>query len=237
MKRLIKIKETIPIRNQVLNQLRTFILTSKIPSGDRLYEERLAAEIGSSRTPVREALHVLEREGLVESIPRVGYVVKGLDREEFDEIVEIRKAIECLAAVWAVQRFSDLFLNNLRGNIKKSEALLARGQVKGFIDLDAKFHELIAKASGRKRIYEMSQNLRSYMLFYRIISSDEMGVAQRAVAAHRRIAEAIQGRDEEEVRQAVISHLNQVKKDVLTYSFEKGSPVNEQVVADDRDQI
>ena len=222
---MLKIKSNIPIRNQVLNQLRGFILTSKITAGERLYEERLAAGIGSSRTPIREALHVLEREGLVESIPRVGYVVKKLDREEFDEIVEIRKAIECLAAIWAAKKLNDSILEDLRDNIKKSKELIRRGDVKKFVDLDAKFHELIARASGRKRIYKMSQNLRSYMLFYRISSSYEVGVAQRAVAAHEKIMEAIQSKNEEKIRQAIISHLSQVKKDVLTYSFEKVEPI------------
>jgi DNA-binding GntR family transcriptional regulator len=222
---MLKIKSNIPIRNQVLTQLREFILTSKINPGERLYEERLAAGVGSSRTPIREALHVLEREGLVESIPRVGYVVKGLDPEEFDEIVEIRKAIECLAAIWAANRLTNSMLKNLKENIEKSKELLKRGDAKKFIDLDAKFHELIARASGKKRIYEMSQNLRSYMLFYRISSSYEIGVAQRAVAAHEKIIEAIESKNEERIRKAVISHLSQVRKDVLTTSFEKGVPM------------
>ncbi len=222
---MLKIKSNIPIRNQVLNQLREFILTSKINPGERLYEERLAAGVGSSRTPIREALHVLEREGLVESIPRVGYVVKGLDPEEFDEIVEIRKAIECLAAIWAANRLTDSMLKNLEENIVKSKELLKRGDAKKFIDLDARFHELIARASGKKRIHEMSQNLRSYMLFYRISSSYEIGVARRAVAAHEKIIEAIESKNEERIRKAVISHLSQVRKDVLTTSFVKGEPI------------
>ena len=221
---MLRIRNNVPIRNQVLNQLRDSILTNKITPGERLYEEKLAAGIGSSRTPIREALHVLEREGLVESIPRVGYVVRGLDREEFDEIVEIRKAIECLAAIWTATKLNASILKDLKDNIKKSRELIKRGDVKKFVDLDGKFHELIARASGKKRIYEMSQNLRSYMLFYRIISRDEAGVAKRAIAAHEKIAEAIQSKKEQRIRQTIISHLNQVKKDVLTHSFGKGGP-------------
>jgi len=221
---MLKIKTVVPIRNQVLTQLREFILTSKIAPGERLYEERLAAQIGSSRTPVREALHVLEREGLVESIPRVGYVVKGLDREEFDEIVEIRKAVESLAAFWAAGKLTNSILKDLRDNIQRSRELIEQGHVEKFIDMDVKFHELISRASGRKRIYEMSQNLRSYMLFYRMTSSYEVGVAQRALAAHEKIIEAIRSKNEEKIRQAIVLHLNQVKKDVLTTSFEKGEP-------------
>ena len=221
---MLRIKTVVPIRNQVLTQLREFILTSKIAPGERLYEEKLAAQIGSSRTPVREALHVLEREGLVESIPRVGYVVKGLDQEEFDEIVEIRKAVESLAAIWAAGKLTDSVLKDLRDNIQRSRELIEQGHVEKFIDMDVKFHELISRASGRKRIYEMSQNLRSYMLFYRMTSSSEAGVAQRALAAHERIIEAVRSKNEEKIRQAIVAHLNQVKKDILTTSFEKGEP-------------
>jgi GntR family transcriptional regulator, rspAB operon transcriptional repressor len=221
---MLKIKTVVPIRNQVLTQLRAFILTSKISQGERLYEEKLAAEIGSSRTPVREALHVLEREGLVESIPRVGYVVKGLDQEEFDEIVEIRKAIESLAAIWASGKLTDSMLRDLRENVQRSRELIEQGHVEKFIDMDVKFHELISKASGRKRIYEMTQNLRNFMLFYRMTSSTESGVAQRALAAHEIIIEAVRSRNEEKIRQAIVAHLDQVKKDVLAHSLQKGEP-------------
>ena len=221
---MLKIKTVVPIRNQVLTQLRAFILTSKISQGERLYEEKLAAEIGSSRTPVREALHVLEREGLVESIPRVGYVVKGLDQEEFDEIVEIRKAIESLAAIWASGKLTDSMLRDLRENVQRSRDLIEQGHVEKFIDMDVKFHELISKASGRKRIYEMTQNLRNFMLFYRMTSSTESGVAQRALAAHEKIIEAVRSRNEEKIRQAIVAHLDQVKKDVLAHSLQKGEP-------------
>ncbi len=172
---------------------------------------------------------MLEREGLVESIPRVGYVVKGLDREDFDEIVEIRKVIECLAAIWASEKMNDAMIRDLKDNIERSKQLIARAQIKRFVELDAKFHELIARASGKKRIYEMSQTLRSHMLFYRISSSDEPGVAERAVAAHQKIVAAIQSKNKGKIREAVFAHLNQVKKDVLTYSFEKSG--------DDRDQV
>jgi DNA-binding GntR family transcriptional regulator len=221
---MLRIRTVVPIRNQVLTQLREFILTSKIAPGERLYEERLAAQIGSSRTPVREALHVLEREGLIESIPRVGYVVKGLDQEEFDEIVEIRKAVESLAAIWAADKLTDSMLKDLRDNIQRSRELIEQGHVEKFIDMDVKFHELISRASGRKRIHEMTQNLRNFMLFYRMTSSTVAGVAQRALAAHEKIVEAVRSKNEEKIRQAIVAHLNQVKKDVLAYSLQKGEP-------------
>jgi DNA-binding GntR family transcriptional regulator len=218
---MLKLKDYVPIRYQVLNHLRNLILTNKITRGKRLYEETLASEIGSSRTPVREALHILEKEGLVEAIPRVGYVVRELNREEFDEIVEIRKAIETLAATWAAHKVSNSMLEKLRNNIRRSEELIGQGDVKKFVDMDAQFHELIAEISGKRRIYEMSQNLRSYMLSYRVSSIYSKEVAQRAVRGHKNIIKAIMKNNKAQIRKTILLHLNQVKKDVLAYSFKK----------------
>ena len=216
---MLKIKNNISLRNQVLNQLRNLILSGRIAPGERLYEERLARRAGSSRTPVREALHVLEREGLVESIPRVAYVVKGLDREEFEEIVEIHKAIDCLAAIWASDRLNDSVLRYLKENIQKSKESIGRKDFKKVVELDTKFHEQIARASGRKRIYELSQSLRNHTLCYRIGRIPEVSAAKRAVAGREKILEAIQTKDKKRIRQAIVSHLNDAKKDILTYSF------------------
>jgi DNA-binding GntR family transcriptional regulator len=218
---MLKIKDNVSLRSQVLNQLRDFILSGKIAPEERLYEEKLAAEIGSSRTPVREALHILEREGLVESIPRVGYVVKGLDREEFEEIIEIHKAIDCLAAVWAADKMDDSVLRDLRDNIQKSKESVERGDIRKAVELDTKFHEQIARTSGRKRIYEMSQSLRSRALSCRVSSIPEISVAKRGVSSREKILQAIQTQNKKKIRQAIVSHLNDAKKDILAYSFGK----------------
>ena len=216
---MLKIKDHASLRSQVLNQLRNLIIKGRLAPGERLYEETLARKAGSSRTPVREALHILEREGLVESIPRVGYVVKGLDREEFEEIVEIHKAIDCIAGIWAADRLDDSILKDLKENIQKSKESIRRRDIKKVVELDTKFHERIAKASGRKRIYEMSQSLRNHTLCYRISRIPEVSVAKRAVAGREKILEAIQTKDKKRIRQAIVSHLNGARKDILTYSF------------------
>ncbi len=94
----VAIKRPVSIREKVYAAVRDNILDGRIAPGERVVETRLAEEIKTSRTPVREALHMLEREGLLEAIPRVGYRVKQITLDEIDEICEIRKANECLAA-------------------------------------------------------------------------------------------------------------------------------------------
>ena len=94
------------IRGEAFKIIREMIISGEISPGTRLSESKLATELGTSRTPVREALHTLEKENLIESIPRVGYIVREIIAEEADEIVEIRIALETLAAKRASQKIS-----------------------------------------------------------------------------------------------------------------------------------
>jgi DNA-binding GntR family transcriptional regulator len=96
MKKLV-IRPGKTIREKVYEYLREGILSGTIKAGGRLVESDLADSIGTSRTPVREALHTLEREGLVESLHRVGYVVRPISELEVSELCEIRLVLEALA--------------------------------------------------------------------------------------------------------------------------------------------
>jgi DNA-binding GntR family transcriptional regulator len=98
------IKDNETIRKKVYHHIREKILNGEITPGERLIETRLAQDIGTSRTPVREALHSLELEKLIKSIPRVGYVVEGMNAQELEQICEIRSVIEAVAARWAIEK-------------------------------------------------------------------------------------------------------------------------------------
>jgi len=128
MKKLV-IKDSDTIRRKVYNHLREQILSGQIAPQQRLIETKIAQEIGTSRTPVREALHNLEVEGLIESIPRVGYRVKCLNPTEVEEICAIRATIEGMAADWAMNKAPGKLVSELKENIAQSEKAIARGAV------------------------------------------------------------------------------------------------------------
>ena len=220
---MLKLAENTTIRDQVLQQVRNLITSNTIPPGDRLYEEKLASEIGVSRTPIREALHTLEREGFLESIPRVGYVVKIPEIEDFEEIIEIRQALESLTAISAAHKLNKSFLKDVENNLKKTYGIIKKGEVDKFMDLNDEFHEIIDKASGKKRICEMNRRLRDYMYFYRIRNIIDKSIAQRALAAHERIVKAIKNKDEDKIRQEICSHLEGLKTRALTNIFKDTS--------------
>jgi DNA-binding GntR family transcriptional regulator len=221
------IKNSKSIRQKIYDHLREQLLNGEIPPRQHLVEARIAKEIGTSRTPIREALHSLELEGLIESIPRVGYVVKAINEDEVEEICEIRVAIEGVGARWAMEKAPQRLIEGLRKNISMSEEKAAQGNPKAFVELDAQFHEIIARLSGSKRLQELGQTLRRHMLRYRIQSIYLTENVSRAIQGHKGILEAIEKGNLEEVSRAIKYHLEQSKKDILRYAFKEATKAEE----------
>jgi DNA-binding GntR family transcriptional regulator len=215
------IENTKTIRRRIYEHLREQLLNGQIPPRQHLIEAKIAKELGTSRTPVREALHSLELEGLIESIPRVGYVVKPINEDEVEEICEIRAAIEGLAARWAIEKAHKKLVVELEKNISISEDKVSKGDVRAFVDMDAQFHEIISKFSGSQRLLELAQTLRRHMLRYRIQSIYLVANVLRAIDGHKGILRAIEKRNFEEVNKAIQHHMEHVKKDVLRYAFKE----------------
>jgi len=208
------------IRQKVYRHLRNEILNGLIPPGSRMVESRLAGRIGTSRTPVREALHLLEGEGLLESIPRVGYRVKGLDWDEVEEIVGIREVNETLAIGWALKRITPEEIRALEDNLAQAEAAIRSGSPESAVDYDAEFHEILVRASGSVRLTELCQSLRRHMLRYRIGSLSRPEVGLEAVAGHRRILASLKAGDLEGAQAALREHLEISKQAIRRTKFE-----------------
>jgi DNA-binding GntR family transcriptional regulator len=213
------IRKPVSIRKRVYDVVREGILNGEYPAGYRMVESRLAKEIKTSRTPVREALHMLEMEGLLESIPRVGYRVKPIEWEEVEEICQIRAVNETLAAKWAMQRISNKEIEALEKNVAVAEEEVLKGKPKFFVESDAEFHDILARASGSKRLLELCQLLRRHMLRYRIESLYLRETALKAIDGHRRILDCFKKRDEKGIEEAICQHLEQSKRDIQRYAF------------------
>ncbi|UCD81668.1 MAG: GntR family transcriptional regulator, partial [Desulfobacterales bacterium] len=178
-----------------------------------------ANRIGTSRTPVREALHTLEREGLVESLHRVGYAVRPISEVEVSELCEIRLSLEALALRWALSKDPAGLADAMRENLARCEQRMAEGDLKAFVELDAQFHELISRVADSSRLMEMTNSIRRYMLRYRIQSIYTEENVRRAVAGHRAVLKAIEGGDKQAAQRALRAHIQQSKKDILYFGF------------------
>jgi DNA-binding GntR family transcriptional regulator len=217
----VSIPKPVSIRDKVYKAVRNDVLNGRIPPGDRIVEARVAREINTSRTPVREALHMLEREGLLEAVPRVGYRVKRIDLDEMEELCEMRIINETLAARWAIDRISEKELESLEESLNKAEEEVLGGRPELFVEYDAQFHEILARASGSQRLYELCQLLCRHMLRYRIESLHNADTAMRAISGHRKILDCIKNSDKEGVGSAVKKHLEWVKVDIKDKIFDK----------------
>jgi GntR family transcriptional regulator, rspAB operon transcriptional repressor len=215
------IKEPVSIREKVYTAIRNLILDGTFPDGERLVESRIAEQIKTSRTPVREALHLLEKEGLLESIPRAGYQVKPLLWEEVEEICEIRIANETLAAKWAMKRITPKELKALENNLVTAEHEAMQGDRKTFVHRDAEFHEILARASGSERLFELCELLRKHMLRYRVQGLYLPESALRAINGHRQILASLRAGDEKRLEHAIREHLEWAMTDVHQHAFRK----------------
>jgi DNA-binding GntR family transcriptional regulator len=215
------IEHRVPIREQVYERVSKLILTGRISPSERIAEAKLARKLGVSRTPVREALHVLEMEGFLDAIPRVGYQVKAMAWEEVEELCEIRKSNETLAVRWVAQRIAPEQLQALDDNLAASENDLQESLPRFLSQRDPEFHELLVQASGSRRLAEICRTLRRHMFLYRMGSSDHVESAYAAFNGHRATVERLRARDSAGAEKAVCQHLEFVKRDIREYAFAK----------------
>lgn len=211
------IADNTTIRKKVFSYVRDRILSGEIAPGERLVETKIASEIGTSRTPIREAFHTLEREGLIDSIPRVGYVVRTISEEEVAEICAIRLVIESLAVRWALQKAHKKLIKDLKKNMNRADQLLEKKQYSDFVEVDAAFHEVIARCSGSDRLLELAQTLRRHMLRYRAKSIFSADTVVKAIVGHKAILAAIEDGNVYAVEQAIKVHLDESKESCIRY--------------------
>ena len=203
--------------DQIFNELRMEILTGAVPGGTRLAESTLAKEKGVSRTPAREALQQLVKEGLLQAIPRAGYLVRAPSESDILDLFKTRRSIELVAAQTALEYMDDQVLTLLKNNLVKTRAALETGALESMIELDTEFHAIIYKATRSKYLYRICMNLSDYTLLFRKAVIVIPEAAQRAEQDHTAIYHAFESRDSDQVDAAIKSHLNVVRNDILEY--------------------
>lgn len=137
-----------PLRSLVSDELRRLVITGELEPGTRLVEDRLAARLGVSRNPVREALQTLASEGFVELLPRRGAVVAQVTAEHAEELFDVRMALESLAARLAARNASPEAIAQLRDVLDKARIATDAGDLDGLAAYNTEFHQLVVTAGG-----------------------------------------------------------------------------------------
>lgn len=201
----------LPLRDVVFNTLREAILRGELVPGERLMELQLAAKLGVSRTPIREAIRMLEQEGLAITIPRKGAIVAGMTEKDMQDVLEIREALEELSVQVACDKITAEEIEQLRENMKNFEDSLRSGDLKKMAQADVEFHDVIYQATHNPKLISMLNNLREQMYRYRVEYLKNPQNHEQLLREHEAIYKGILEKDKVTVTDMIRKHIsNQV---------------------------
>lgn len=183
----------LPLRDVVFRTLRDAILVGDLEPGERLLENHLADKLGVSRTPVREALRMLEIENLVELVPRKGAQVLDMSKKDIISILEIREALEGLATSLACERITSHGIEGLKVAEEIFEKAVSSGDKEKIIESDEAFHDIIFASTENQRLIQMYENLRVQLYRYRMAHLKVDSTISVIVDHHREILKSIEG--------------------------------------------
>jgi len=209
-------KNGIPVRELTYESLKEKLLSGGFKPGERLTEEHLASELGVSRTPVREALHKLEREGLVKPLETRGFCVPSDSREEMAELFDIRSVLEGYALRCICEGISEKSLAELESYIESADAALTEKKINKIYLFNTQFHDTLHRLVAHKpRLHTMIAELRKYVLRYRKNTLNTLEGAQRAIEGHRKIMMALRLKDPDLCERIMRDHIQASKEDAF----------------------
>ena len=199
----------------VFDSLKQAIIRGNMSPGEWLVESHIADTLGISRTPVREAIHKLEREGLIERQPRGGFTVLGLTRDDIEETFGIRAVLEGYAARLAAIKHHEKELAPLEKKIEEFEKYLAQKQQAELTRINTEFHDLLYALSKSPKLVHMINGLRDQIFRFRQMILKQSKMAKVSNEDHKQMLEFIRKRDGDGVETLVRGHIIRGQEMVL----------------------
>ncbi len=205
----------LPLRDVVFNTLRQAILIGELKPGERLMELHLAERLGVSRTPIREAIHKLEREGLVTIVPRRGAEVAQITEKSMNDVLEVRRALDALCVELACDRITEEELADLKAACDRFEQCVRTGDSKRIAQADVALHDIIVRATGNQRLIQLVNNLSEQMYRYRFEYIKDSSQHKTLVEEHRIIYQSIVRKDKKTAAEAARTHIDNQEKAII----------------------
>lgn len=197
-----------PLKLCVYNALRKTIILGDIPAGERINEKELSEELNISRTPIRFALQELVKEQLVEHVPRIGIIVKGISIKDAYEIYDIRKALDTLATTKAMTLMDSQDFEELEQLLKEGEYYNKTDQVDNLLQNFSDFNSFIYKKSQMLRLKAIVTDLQAYLVYFRDIAIRASARRSLALEEHWLIFRGMKNNDIEQITLITHEHLN-----------------------------
>src|SRR5262249_49173677 len=203
------LETTASFRNQAYAALKAAISNADIyahPTEIRLDERELSQKLGVSRTPIREAMTLLEQEGFIRTLPRRGIFIVRKTRREIVEMIQVWAALESLAARLATERAGDDDIAALHRIMDEFETERPREHMDEYSDANIAFHQTIIRISGNQLIADTTENFFVHVRAIRKMTIRDNDRAERSIADHMKIIGALEKRDGERAARLVLEH-------------------------------
>ncbi len=202
-------------RERTYRLLRKKLLTGSYAPNQRLTEESIARELGVSRTPVREALHKLDLEGLVEPAGARGFRVPEDSVDEMNELFAIRAVMEGHALACLTEIVTDEHIRSLHRFIEDAEKARLSGHLDDVFQYNTRFHDLLYSllAHQKPRLYNMIEDMRDYVVRYRKNTLVNLKGVQRSIAGHKKIVMALSLGDPQLCEHVMRKHVHEARED------------------------
>jgi len=222
MSKLFKINDYELLNKKVYRILKTRIIKGDLKSGEKLLENKIAEQLGVSRTPVREALRELSAEGFVETSPNQAIIVSTITFDEILDLLQIRGVLEGLGANIAAKKINPEKIEKFDKIIDKMKQytannLFSEETILNFSRLDIEFHDLILNICGNKWLIQMHKNLENHIKRFRIRSFSIPGTFSKSLNEHYKILDAIKKGESEVAEKLSKIHMIKAFENISKY--------------------
>lgn len=201
--------------------IREAIILGRLKPGEKIIEYELAKQMGISRSPIRDAFRVLEKEGLVTLYPRRGVRVTEISLKDLKEIYALRANLESLAFQMAISNIKPTEVGRMESLLKSMSVMTKKKDVEGVVKLNEQFHDFVLKLSDNDRLNQLVHSLRNQIRRYRMASLSLPGRIEEAFIEHQKIVDAFKRRNKSLTEKLVKEHILQAGKKLIE-SMEKG---------------
>jgi DNA-binding GntR family transcriptional regulator len=200
------------LANEIARHLREQIISGALPAGERVNETRITRELSLSRSPVREALRILESEGLVTLEPHRGARVRTVSEEDLEEIFDVRLMIESHGVLRHLHRLAPEALTPVRRAVEDARAALGAGDIDGWHRASLRFHDGLVMLASNRHLTRLHEELKTSLRRYQISVVAPPGEPERFQVEHEAILEALEEGRVERGAELVARHVMNLKK-------------------------
>lgn len=197
----------LPLRDVVFQTLRSAILRGDLKPGERLMELQLASKLGVSRTPIREAIRMLEQEGLAITIPRRGAEVAKMTEKDMGDTLQIRRALEELAVILVCDKITEEDVKELKTAMYAFEEKTKGDNVVELAKADVALHETVYRIADNPKLVQLLGDIREQMFRYRAEYLKDRSIYPVLIQEHRDMVAALEKRNKELVVKITMKHL------------------------------